>query len=699
MRRRDFVADAALLSTITLADLTSAAEQEAAGQPITNASVRLLKKRVHATASRVMGSDASRVRLRTQIWSTSTWLNPANVWITINPDDLHDPIAQIFVGEQIDMDAFSRTAGPDKAHRARNIASDAYAAARFFHFTIRLVLETLFGVRVRTGGRMESKIGVFGHLAAYFGTVECQGRGTLHLHLLLWLRNSPSPTEMREWLQLPAFRERVKAYINENFRASLRGAESASEVLALPKDAEVAYSRPIHPDSAEYWEEVQRLEAVVARTKQLHVCGPGCLVTDKVSRQPKCKRRAPWPLSEDDMIDADGQWTPRRTFGYLNAWVPAISHNLRCNNDGKLLTNSRETNNITFYITNYTAKKQGKTYNSSALWAKGLAYHFADTSYLDELRERQRLLLFRAVNVLNREQELPAPMAVSYLMGWGDVYRSHHYTSIYWTSFISTLLHCYPELCKRRHIDHTDDSRVSDLQSNDVETEVGREQSDNSPEESFTLTTTSSGCITLASQVEDYQLRGDALVNKNVVSFFVDTYEQSVNKARDVESEAHHDEVGGQRRRRGRPPSDRSRYLPAHHRHDTVQRVVRGLGHNTLPNFVGAQFPRNDDPDSYDFYCASMLLLFKPWRDVAVDLKERNETWQSSLDRFKSSAPADVLRQLDNIQHYHACKVAAEADQENRQHVVYTNGTQGSDSDDDDTGAGAHSAEWPMLLG
>jgi hypothetical protein len=29
-----------------------------------------------------------------------------SLWITINPNDLHNPIAQIFIGEEIDMDKF-----------------------------------------------------------------------------------------------------------------------------------------------------------------------------------------------------------------------------------------------------------------------------------------------------------------------------------------------------------------------------------------------------------------------------------------------------------------------------------------------------------------------------------------------------------------------------------------------------------------
>ncbi|KZT10008.1 uncharacterized protein LAESUDRAFT_626641, partial [Laetiporus sulphureus 93-53] len=92
--------------------------------------------------------------------------------ITINPDDLHDPVAQLFVGEDINMDHFACTAGPGKDQRACNIASDGFAAARFFHYTIQTIIETLFGVEVLPFGRIKQKIGIFGFMNTYFGTVE-----------------------------------------------------------------------------------------------------------------------------------------------------------------------------------------------------------------------------------------------------------------------------------------------------------------------------------------------------------------------------------------------------------------------------------------------------------------------------------------------------------------------------------------------
>ena len=46
--------------------------------------------------------------------------------------------------------------------------------------------------------------GLYGDTAGYYGTVEQQGRLTLHLHMLLWIRNSLTPQEVRDRIMDPA---------------------------------------------------------------------------------------------------------------------------------------------------------------------------------------------------------------------------------------------------------------------------------------------------------------------------------------------------------------------------------------------------------------------------------------------------------------------------------------------------------------
>jgi len=446
MQRKTFERDARLMSTVTVAKLEAAKQEEEKGLPISDPAIRTLKSHIHATASRIQGSDQARYRLRSEIWSTSAVLGPPSLWITINPSDLHDPIAQVFAGEEINMDEFMSRLGPDKDHRAKNIADDPYAAAKFFHFMIATILETLLGVKV-TPAQVKSGVGVFGRVTAYFGVVESQGRGTLHLHLLVWLKHVPSSDEMSALLKTEEFRARIIAFIRANIHAYAPGFEDGESVKNLPHDNEVSYSRPPAPGSTDYNTQLTSSEVLIARMEQLHTCKPRrCLVFKK--GQLVCKRRAPFQLSEDDFVTESGLCGPKRLYGFVNAWCPAILLNARCNNDIKFLTNGGDTKNITFYVTSYAAKKQGKNHNMSAIMAQGFAYHLdhPKPAYVDDLRDQHRLLLFRLVHTINREQELAAPMVMSYLMGWGDVFRTHTYTPIYWSSVVGALYKIFPEL-------------------------------------------------------------------------------------------------------------------------------------------------------------------------------------------------------------------------------------------------------------
>lgn len=360
MRRKNFEKEARLLSTITVEKLERASREEKKNEPISDPAIRLLKQHVHATGGRVVGTDQSRYRLRSQIWSTAMYLGPPSAWITINPTDLHDPIAQVFCGEQIDLDNFVRTAGPDAERRAQNIADDPYGAAKYFHFVIKAVLETLLQIRKSARGRVRSGVGVLGEIAAYFAAIEQQGRASLHLHMLLYYKHAPNAEEMEQLLKSEEFRERVVAYIRANFRTYLPGLGSEKDVEAIPNEVEIAYSRPLSPDESDYDAKIADFELRLARAKQVHTCYPRqCLIYKQGVLQ--CKRGAPFDTHENDFVEENGRWGSKRLYGYMNGWIPSILVNMRCNGDGKLLTNGEETKNYSFYITNYAAKKQGST--------------------------------------------------------------------------------------------------------------------------------------------------------------------------------------------------------------------------------------------------------------------------------------------------------------------------------------------------
>ena len=161
------------------------------------------------------------------------------------------------------------------------------------------------------------------------------------------------------------------------------------------------------------------------------------------------------------------------------------------------------------------------------------------------------------------------------------------------------------------------------------------------------------GSLTLKDQLRDYQMRGEELTSMNFLDFFLDTYEGE--QIPSAEGSADDDLPRG----RGRPRSTRFPYLPAAKKGNRC-RIIRTDGHETMPQFAGKWFPRSDDPKVRELYCASMLLLLHPWRELA-DLKSGNETFDASfLQRF-ATAPTRLLNIMENIQYYHLCSDGAMA--------------------------------------
>ena len=173
----------------------------------------------------------------------------------------------------------------------------------------------------------------------------------------------------------------------------------------------------------------------------------------------------------------------------------------------------------------------------------------------------------------------------------------------------------------------------------------------------ITLELSNSGRLTVKSQVIDYQHRGAELEDYNILDFFVETYETEITRA-DRKADSFEDDYRG----RGRPRNTRVQYLVGHPKSGSVHRVIRSSGHRNLPNFVGKWFPRNDDEQFHDFYCASMLTLLKPWRNLETDLKAPTESWVAAFDTFRASATPRVKRALSGIQYFHECESAAQKD-------------------------------------
>lgn len=66
--------------------------------------------------------------------------------------------------------------------------------------------------------------------------------------------------------------------------------------------------------------------------------------------------------------------------------------------------------------------------------------HSRVNPYVNNLRDSNRLLLFRCVNILNKQQEIAEPLVGLFCLGKSECIRSHNYASLYWPAFHFALL-------------------------------------------------------------------------------------------------------------------------------------------------------------------------------------------------------------------------------------------------------------------
>ena len=83
------------------------------------------------------------------------------------------------------------------------VADDPVLAAQFFHVYIQAFLQSFLGFETKPSADHKPKGPLLNEtiftglnsrgLSAFYGTVETQGRGSLHLHMLVWLHGAPQP--------------------------------------------------------------------------------------------------------------------------------------------------------------------------------------------------------------------------------------------------------------------------------------------------------------------------------------------------------------------------------------------------------------------------------------------------------------------------------------------------------------------------
>ena len=177
-----------------------------------------LMSQVSLVSSNVDGTMASKVYMRNKIISMIISLGLPSFFLTFNPTDSYNPIIKILNGEDIDIDRMTKEQVPTYWEQACKVAKNPFLAAKFFDTYMNTIVENLLGKG------MNNNKGVFGTYKAHYGTVEAQGQGTLHCHMLLWVEGSLNPQEIKDKVLMDKdkqFLARLLNYIDDTIHTSV----------------------------------------------------------------------------------------------------------------------------------------------------------------------------------------------------------------------------------------------------------------------------------------------------------------------------------------------------------------------------------------------------------------------------------------------------------------------------------------------
>ena len=145
----------------------------------------------------VKWSRGERIRESSRINAMIQRYGPPSMMVTISPNATDEPLTVCIALRALGSEWKPRVLWEEKAAalRARRDLTEGAPAtcAYFYNLFVKSAILHLFGVDIDRKGEQchDSRVGIFGQCRAAHGVTEAQGRGHLHLHMLLWLLCGP----------------------------------------------------------------------------------------------------------------------------------------------------------------------------------------------------------------------------------------------------------------------------------------------------------------------------------------------------------------------------------------------------------------------------------------------------------------------------------------------------------------------------
>ena len=644
-----------------------------------------LLKDIDHVGGHVMGSMTNKKYMRNEIWSLISFIGAPSWFITFAPADNLHPISLYWADNKVEF----KPEIQDYDERYRIMSKNPVASARFFHFLCELFIKDVLGVGAEHRG-------AYGDTEAYYGTVEQQGRLALHLHLLLWIKGSLSPQEMRDRIMDPEsdFQKHIveyleSAHIGEFMTGPAEKVKAdVQKNMQEPDYKDPTQTLPEHPPPLckhsrkdgcsrckkhdSWWSTFKETVDDILVKSNVHRCGSGANGKRPtcINKQGNCKARFPRQLFKQTEVDPlTGALNIKKGEPWLNTVTPVLSYVLRCNTDVTSLLSGTAVKAVVAYISDYVTKTTLKTYTMFDS-IKGV-YERNSEMLSDSFtrKEKARKLVTQVMNSFTAKSEIGAPMAALYILGNPDHYTNMEFIPLYWKSFVNYVF----------------------LDSNTVD-----DEKESQPSEKVVIKKDKTGQYVAYNRVFDYIYRPLAYSHLSLYTWVQTSQKQKIPKRKThksvidgnsnqhdkgnlsedelniisntndvtnrpispldnesdymsdssqdsniIDSDVESDELDvmsnttcddAEESLETRKKVQYYQFLSDHPQFETHHITSNPKHLDRVPNFLGGSLPRCDRGDR-EYYCATMLVLFKPWRKLE-DLKDKDHSWDEMFSKY-----------------------------------------------------------------
>ncbi|KAI5823010.1 hypothetical protein K523DRAFT_255966, partial [Schizophyllum commune Tattone D] len=357
----------------------------------------------------------------------------------------------------------------------------------------------------------------------------------------------------------------------------------------------------------------------------------------------------------------------------MNCVTPVLTYLTRGNTDTTSLQSGTSMKSVVLYVSDYITKCSLKTYHIMSCIKAVFERHGPEFQGAEADATSARKLMMKMVNALAPRMEIGSPMAASYLLGMPDHYKSHDFVVFWWKSYVNRVLDDWPDTTRAR--DFEERLILKKEQGQFIGTSIVDDYMYRPRKyENYCLfewVQCAKKTKRTANQMKAFL---ESKANDDADGFDVDPddeYAQGDTAAGSETMVGSHVAEPERLTELGRNPAavelmDGSQksplitnrqppympFLDAHPQHNSHHVWCdQSKRHYIVPNFVGGSIPRNDQGDR-EFYCATMLTLFVPWRR-GRDLRTEGYNWDHAF-RHSTFKPRH-LQLMENFNLRYEC--------------------------------------------